>query len=119
MSQSWPTSSARAFRVHCYQTEDTLVVECYGKLTVENAQQLKSDAKSLIDLKKRTVLDLKEVPLMDSAGLAAIAELYASARMKGKVFELANANHQVRELFAISKLLTLFEDPGGHGGKTV
>jgi anti-sigma B factor antagonist len=118
MSESWPSSSARAFRVHCYHTEDTTVVECHGKVTLENASLLKSEAKSLIGQKKRIVLDLKEVPLMDSAGLAVITELYASAQLKGKEFELVNANRQVRELFAISKLLTLFEAAAHHGEKT-
>jgi anti-sigma B factor antagonist len=117
MSQSWPSSPARTFRVHCYQTEDTTVVECNGKLTLENASLLKSEAKSLIGQKKRMVLDLKEVPLMDSAGLGVIMELYASAQLKGKEFELVNANKQVRELFGISKLLTLFEAAGHHGAK--
>ena len=117
MSQSWPISSARGFQVHWYHTEDTTVVECHGKLTLENASLLKSEAKSLIDQRKRIVLDLKEVPLMDSAGLAVITELYASAQLKGRIFELVNANKQVRELFSISKLMTLFEAAGHHGGK--
>jgi anti-sigma B factor antagonist len=119
MPPSWPISSTRGFRVHCYQTEDATVVECHGKLTVENAPLLRSEAKNVMDQKKRIVLDLKEVPMIDSSGLGAIAGLYVSARTRGHVFELVNANRQIRELFGISKLLTLFEAAGRHGGKMI
>jgi anti-sigma B factor antagonist len=115
MSESWPFSSTRGFRVHCYETEDTTVVECHGKLTLENTSLLRSEAKSLMGRKKRFVLDLKEVPMIDSTGLGTIVGLYVSARTKGNLFELVNANRQIRELFGISKLLTLFEAAGRHG----
>jgi len=91
------------------------VVECHGKLTIENAPLLRSEAKSVMDQQKRIVLDLKEVPMIDSSGLGTIAGLYVSARTRGLAFELVNANRQIRELFGISKLLTLFEAVGRHG----
>jgi anti-sigma B factor antagonist len=119
MSESWPFGSTRGFRVHCYQTDDTTVVECHGKLTLEDAPLLRSETKSWMGQRKRIVLDLKEVPMMDSSGLGTIVGLYVSARTRGQVFELVNANRQIRELFGISKLLTLFEGAGRHGGKIV
>jgi anti-sigma B factor antagonist len=119
MSHSWPIDSTRGFRVHCYQTEDATVVECHGKLTHENAPLLRSETKNLMGQKKRIVLDLKEVPMVDSSGLGTIAGLYVSARTRGQIFELVNANRQIRELFGISKLLTLFEAAGRYGGKIV
>jgi len=117
MSQHSPSSSTRGFRVHSYQWEDTTVVECHGKLTVENAPLLKCEAKSAIGQKKRIVLDLKEVPLMDSSGLGTIVGLYVSARTNRCEFRLVNANQQIRELLGISNLLLLFETAGRHGGK--
>ncbi len=117
MSQHSPISSTRGFRVHIYQREDTTVVECHGKLTVENAPLLKSEAKSMIGPKKRIVLDLKEVPLMDSSGLGTIVGLYVSARTSRCEFKLVNANQQIRELLGISNLLLLFESTGRHGGR--
>jgi anti-sigma B factor antagonist len=117
MTQHSPISSTRGFRVHVYQKEDTTVVECHGKLTVENAPLLKSEAKGVIGAKKRIVLDLKEVPFMDSSGLGTIAGLYVSARTNRCEFALVNANQQIRELLGISKLLLLFESTGRHGGR--
>jgi len=93
------------------------VVECHGKLTAENAPLLRSEVRNMIPNQKRIILDLKEVPLMDSAGLGTIMGLYVSARTRRCAFELMNANQQIRELLGISNLLSLFEAAGRHGGK--
>jgi anti-anti-sigma factor len=112
-------SSARGFRVHSYAREDATVMECHGKLTAENAPLLKSEVREMIPNHRRIILDLKEVPLMDSSGLGTIVGLYVSARTCRCAFELMNANQQIRELFGISNLLSLFEPAGRHGGRMV
>ncbi len=109
--------SARGFRVHSFAREDTTVVECHGKLTVENTALLKNEVRELIPNRKRIILDLKEVPLMDSSGLGTLVSLYVSARTRRCALELINANQQIRELFGISNLLSLFEPAGRHGGR--
>ena len=119
MQQSSPISSTRGFRVQCIEGNVSIVVECHGKLTAENAPLLKSEVKSLIGQKKRIVLDLKNVPLIDSSGLGTIAGLYVSARTGRCEFALINANEQIRELLGISNLLKLFEAAGRHGGRIV
>ena len=68
MSSENPRSSARGFRVHSYEAEGATVVECFGKLTFENAPSLKEEVRPLIPDRKRIVLDLKAVPQIDSAG---------------------------------------------------
>ena len=117
MSHDPAYGSARGFRVHSYAREDATVVECHGKLTVENAALLKNEVRELIPNRKRIILDLKEVPLMDSSGLGTLVGLYVSARTRRCTFELVNANRQIRELFGISNLLSLFEPAGRHGGR--
>jgi anti-anti-sigma factor len=109
--------SARGFRVHSYARGEATVVECHGKLTVENAPLLKSEVREMIPNQKRIILDLKEVPLMDSSGLGTIVGLYVSARTRRCAFELKNANQQIRELLGISNLLSLFEAVGRDGGR--
>jgi anti-anti-sigma factor len=110
-------ASARGFRVHSFAREEATVVECHGKLTVENAPLLKSEVREMIPNQKRIILDLKEVPLLDSSGLGTIVGLYVSARTRRCALELINANQQIRELFGISNLLSLFEPAGRHGGR--
>lgn len=118
MHQDHPASSTRGFRVHTYEAEDAAtIVECHGKLTYENAPLLKSEVKELIPHKKLIVVDLKEVPMVDSAGLGTLVGLCVSARTRGCKIEICNASKQVRELFSMTNLLSLFEACGRHGGR--
>ena len=114
-----PSSSTRGFRVHCYEQEDALVAECHGKLTFENTQVLKDSVRERIPGHKRIVIDLKEVPQVDSSGLGAVVGLYVSARTRGCQLEVVNASQQVRDLFSMTNLLSLFEPAGRHHGKTI
>jgi anti-anti-sigma factor len=109
--------STRGFRLHSYAREDATVMECHGKLTAENAPLLKREVREMIPNHRRIILDLKEVPLMDSSGLGTIVGLYVSARTRRCALELMNANQLIRELFGISNLLSLFEPAGRHGGR--
>ena len=112
-------SSSRGFRVHCYETEDALIAECHGKLTFENTQTLKDGVRDKIPGHKRIVIDLKEVPQVDSSGLGTVVGLYVSARTRGCRLEIANASQQIRQLFSVTNLLSLFEEAGRHHGKTI
>lgn len=119
MSTESPRSSARGFRVHTYEAEGATVVACIGKLTFENAPSLKDEVKPLIPERKRIVLDLREVPQIDSAGLGTVVGLYVSGRTRGCRIEIINASQQVSELFSMTNLLSLFEEAGRHGGRMI
>jgi len=95
--------------------ENATVVQCRGSLTAERSDFLKREVKSRIPDKGRMVLDLSEVSRMDSSGLGAIVALYLSARGRGCDFDLINLNKQIRDLLAISKLLSVFEECGRQG----
>jgi anti-anti-sigma factor len=117
MTQDSSPSSPRAFRLHSHGSEHTMIVECHGKLTFETSPLLKSEVRAIIPGAKRIILDLKEVPLLDSFGLGTLVALYISARTRSCKLELINANHAIRRLLAMSNLLLLFEPAGRHGGK--
>jgi anti-anti-sigma factor len=112
-------SSTRGFRVHCYEREDILVAECHGKLTFENTQILKEAVRERIPGHKRILIDFREVPRVDSSGLGAVVGLYVSARTRACQLEIVNASEQIRELFSMTNLLSLFEAAGRHHGKTI
>jgi anti-sigma B factor antagonist len=114
-----PGSSTRGFRVHCYEREEVLVAECHGKLTFENTQVLKDSVRDRIPGHKRLVIDLKEVPQVDSSGLGTVVGLYVSGRTRGCQVEIVNASKQIRDLFSMTNLLSLFEPAGRHHGKTI
>jgi anti-anti-sigma factor len=114
-----PSSSVRGFRVQCYEAEGALVAECHGKLTLENTPALKDAVREKIGIHRHVILDLKEVPLIDSSGLGAIVGLYVSARTRGCTLQVANASEQIRQLFSATNVLSLFEAAGRHHGKTI
>ena len=108
-------SSARGFRVSRREVEDGWVVECFGRLTSENVPLLKEEMREACGRKGRIVLDLKEVPMMDSSGLGAVVTLHVSARTRGCKLEVVNASTQIRDLFSMTNVLGLFEETGRHG----
>jgi anti-anti-sigma factor len=105
--------------VHTFEAVGATVVECFGRLTSENAPSLKDEVKPLIPERKRIVLDLQGVPQIDSSGLGTVVGLYVSARTRGCRIEIINASQQVSELFSMTNLLSLFEDAGRHGGRMI
>jgi anti-anti-sigma factor len=110
-------SSARGFRVQRKELEDCSVVECFGRLTSENVPMLKEEMREACGRKGRILLDLKEVPMMDSSGLGAVVALHVSARMRGCRLEVVNASKQILELFSMTNVLSLFEAAGRCGGR--
>jgi anti-anti-sigma factor len=113
------SGSAQGFHVQCNQSDATLVVECQGRLIFENAGTLKDAVRERISTCKHIVIDLTEVPHMDSSGLGSIVGLYVSARTRGCRIELVNASQQIRDLFSMTNLLSLFEPAGRYHGKTL
>jgi anti-anti-sigma factor len=112
-------STTRGFRVHCDERDGKLTAECHGALTFGNAKELKDTVRDKISGHKRLVIDLKEVPQLDSSGLGAIVGVYVSARTRGCQVEVVNASQQIRQLFSITNVLSLFEAAGRHHGKTI
>ena len=109
--------TAKGFRVERKESEDCTTVECFGRLTSENVPMLKDAIREAYTRKGRIVLDLREVPMMDSSGLGAVVTLHVSARTRGCRLEVVNASKQIRELFSMTNVLSLFESAGRCGGR--
>jgi anti-anti-sigma factor len=117
LPESIPTTGG--FRVQCYECDGRLTAECHGKLTIENTRELKEALREKLPGHKHLVIDLKDVPIVDSSGLGALAGLYVSGRTRGCRVEVVNASQQIRQLFSITNVLSLFEAAGRHHGKTI
>jgi anti-anti-sigma factor len=60
-----------------------------------------------------TVVDLSEVPYIDSTGLAFVVELHKALQRRGGRLMLANANARVREVLEmtrIGEIVPMFDD---------
>ena len=58
---------------------------------------------------KRILVNMQDVPYIDSTGLAEIVEAYHAAIRRGGAFKLAHLTPHVRELLTVTMLLTVFE----------
>jgi anti-sigma B factor antagonist len=117
MAENHAVSSVRGFRVQRTESEDCSVLECFGRLTRENVPLLKDAMREACGRKGRIVLDLKEVPMMDSSGLGVVVTLHVSARTRGCRLEVVNASKQILQLFSVANVLSLFEATGRCGGR--
>ncbi len=55
-----------------------------------------------------TILDLTDVPYMDSAGLGVLTNSYVSHQKQGRKLLLVGVNERVQTLFKVTKLDQLF-----------
>jgi len=115
MPSDHPYPLPHAFRVNCRCEAEVVVVECFGRLTSDHALQLKEAVREHIAPGRRVILDLREVPGMDSSGIGTIVGLYVSGRSRNCRVEMVNATQAVRDLLSLTNLLSLFESAGRFG----
>ncbi len=92
---------------------DSATVRCGGRLTLSSAGLLRHDVKRLLPKTRVITIDLTDLTMMDSVGLGTIAALYASARTAGCELHLVNISPRIREMFSVTRVLSLFEPYGG------
>jgi anti-anti-sigma factor len=91
---------------------DTAIVRCAGKLTLSSVSRFRHEVKRLFPQARVITLDLTGLTMMDSMGLGTIASLYASAQNAGRELHVVNIGPRIREMFSVSRLLSLFESAG-------
>jgi anti-sigma B factor antagonist len=87
------------------------VLDIVGKLTMdEAARHLKDKINSLISQQRtRIVVNLKNVPYIDSGGLGQLVASYGSVMKTDGALKLLNVNSRNHDLLSITRLVTLFE----------
>ena len=90
---------------------DVKVLDLKGKITLgEGDELLKDKVNSLVNQgNRKIVLNLAEVPYIDSAGLGEIVRTYTTVSRQGGSLKLLNLTKRITDLLAITKLLTVFE----------
>ena len=90
---------------------DAVVLDLKGKIALGDGDELLKDkVNSLLNQGRRQlVLNLADVPYVDSAGLGAIVATYTTVSRQGGSLKLANLTKRITDLLAITKLLTVFE----------
>ena len=87
------------------------VLDLSGKIVLgESGDQLLATTKDLVGKgEKNLVYNMTAVPYVDSAGLGTIVKCLNAAKADTGRIKLLNASKNIRELFRITRLETLFE----------
>jgi anti-sigma B factor antagonist len=86
------------------------VLDIVGKLTMDQAQHLKDKINSLISQERtHIVLNLRDVPYIDSGGLGQLVSSYGSVMKTGGALRLLNVNSRNHDLLSITRLVTVFD----------
>jgi anti-sigma B factor antagonist len=87
------------------------VLDIGGRLTMDQAaEHLKDKINSLIAQKRtHVVLNLKNVPYIDSSGLGQLVASYGSVMKAGGALKLLNISSRNHDLLSITRLVTVFE----------
>jgi anti-sigma B factor antagonist len=90
---------------------DVMVLDLKGKVTLgEGDELLKDKVNSLVNQgHRRIILNLADVPYIDSAGLGEIVRTYTTVSRQGGSLKLLNLTKRITDLLSITKLLTVFE----------
>ena len=90
---------------------DVVILDLTGKILIGEGDDLLRDAVTkLADSgKTKILLNLAEVPYVDSAGLGEVVRCYTTVSRKGGKLKLLNLTKKIQDLLAITKLLTVFE----------
>jgi anti-sigma B factor antagonist len=95
------------FRV--LQNGEVTLVEVEGQLIVGNRQELKQQVLDRLDKGDRKfVIDFANTGYIDSSGLGVLVSLSKKIREQGGELRLSSLNEDLRTLFELTKLDTLF-----------
>lgn len=96
-----------------YKTEmagNVAVITCSGPITFGlQTTELHVRVKELLSEGHRVVLDLSEVPAMDSSGIGTLFAIYTSTLNSDSKLALAGLRPHVREVLTLTKALSLIE----------
>jgi anti-sigma B factor antagonist len=82
--------------------EGTVILRLAGPFTLVNMFQLQNELRTMKP--DCLIMDLAEVPYMDSAGLGVIMNYFVSAQNGGRKFFLTTVNERIRALFDMTKV---------------
>ena len=93
------------------QVGDVVILDLHGKILIgEGDDALREAVTKLADGgKNKILLNLADVPYVDSAGLGEIVRTYTTVSRKGGKLKLLNLTKKIQDLLSITKLLTVFE----------
>lgn len=92
------------------RNDDITLVEVDGDLTVANREEFKRHVlQRVADGERKFLMDFADSSYIDSTGLGALVSLSRKIREAGGRLRLSGLNEDLRTLFELTKLDTVFE----------
>jgi anti-sigma B factor antagonist len=93
------------------QVGDVVILDLHGKILIGEGDDALREAVSKLagSGKTKILLNLADVPYVDSAGLGEIVRTYTTVSRSGGKLKLLNLTKKIQDLLSITKLLTVFE----------
>jgi len=93
------------------QADDITILDVEGRLLFGDGEEEFRDAvtKVIESGRVKLVLNLAEVPYVDSAGISQLVRTFATVGKRGGRVKLLHLTRRVKELLTITRLLTLWE----------
>jgi anti-sigma B factor antagonist len=90
---------------------DVRILDCSGKIRLgEGTMSIRNAVRdALAGGTKKIILNLEEVNYIDSSGVGELIGAYTSMVNEGGRLKLLHLTKRIREVLAITKLLTVFE----------
>jgi anti-sigma B factor antagonist len=90
---------------------DVVILEVSGKVMGgPDSEKFKNAIAGLVaDGTKKLLIDLSDVPWMNSSGVGILISAYTSLRNAGASVKFLNINERVKSILMVTKLLTVFE----------
>lgn len=93
-----------------FKDEEQLNIFLEGDLDINTVRDFQDKVlKEYKDLDKDIVFDLKKLDYIDSTGLGAIITVFKEVQEKEKSLKVINAKKNIKKLFYITELDSLFE----------
>ncbi len=109
MSASPSPLSVNTLTLEVRPSAEETVVICHGRIVAENRDKFRETAKVLVTSTKRLTVDLGDVPYLDSAGIAALVELYISATGAQCRLKLINVAERPLRVLRLTKVAQIFD----------
>jgi anti-sigma B factor antagonist len=90
---------------------DVAIIDLNGRLVLGDSDDLLRDkVNSLVQQgEKHILVNLSQVPYMDSSGIGELVGCYTTATRRGGALKLVGLTKRISDLLAITKLLTVFD----------
>jgi anti-sigma B factor antagonist len=100
-----------ALKITDREVDGVAVLALEGRIVLgEETVALREKVKSLLAAgRKKLLLDLKNVTMIDSAGLDVLVTAHNSAKSSGATLRLCNLGSRTNELLQITRLVNVFE----------